>query len=100
MRIGTWWPALALAVGSAASGQEFHAPVRLEAAGKPIDVDSGHAAPYLYDFDRDGVRDLLVGQFGDGKLLVHRNAGSEARPAYAAGVAFEAGGRTATVPAG
>lgn len=47
---------------------ELAAPVRIEAAGKPIDTDTGHAAPFVGDFDGDGVRDLLVGQFGDGIL--------------------------------
>ncbi len=44
----------------------FEAPVRIEANGKPIDVTTGHSAPYVYDFDGDGVRDLLVGEFGSG----------------------------------
>ena len=60
----------------------------------------GHAAPYLYDFDLDGVRDLLVGQFGNGELLIFRNGGSDAAPVYAAGTTFEAGGAKGTVPAG
>ena len=40
--------------------------MRLEAGGTPIDVSVGHAAPYVLDFDGDGVRDLLVGEFGEG----------------------------------
>ncbi|HYE98675.1 MAG TPA: hypothetical protein VEJ18_07175, partial [Planctomycetota bacterium] len=53
--------------------QDLEAPVRLEAEGGPIDTDVGHAAPYMYDIDRDGVRDLLVGQFGQGRLRIYRN---------------------------
>ncbi|SVD51510.1 uncharacterized protein METZ01_LOCUS404364, partial [marine metagenome] len=41
---------------------KFATPVRIEANGKPIDVTTGHAAPYVYDFDGDGTRDLLVGE--------------------------------------
>ena len=47
---------------------QFAPPVRLEAAGKPIDTDVGHAAPLVVDFDGDGKNDLLVGQFGEGKI--------------------------------
>jgi len=89
-----------LLLAAAASAQEFDAPVRLKAAGAVIDTDVGHAAPYVYDFDRDGVRDLLVGQFGEGKLRIYRNKGTDRAPEYEAPVWFEAGGVVATVPAG
>ena len=39
--------------------------------GQPIDVDVGHAAPILADCDGDGVRELLVGQFGSGLLRMY-----------------------------
>jgi len=53
----------------------FAEPVRIEANGKPIDVTTGHAAPLVYDFDGDGIRDLLVGEFGSGEFSgpVHTN---------------------------
>ena len=53
----------------------FAEPVRIEANGKPIDVTTGHAAPLVYDFDDDGIRDLLVGEFGSGEFSgpVHTN---------------------------
>ena len=42
---------------------ELAPPVRLEAAGAVIDTPTiGHAAPFVGDFDGDGVKDLLVGQ--------------------------------------
>ena len=40
---------------------ELAKPVRLEAAGKPIDTEIGHAAPFVCDFDGDALKDLLVG---------------------------------------
>ena len=87
-------------VAGGAGAQEFEAPVRLEAGGKPIDVDVGHAAPYVVDWDGDGRRDLLVGQFKDGKLRIYRNTGTNEKPAFGEHVWFEAGGAHATVPAG
>ena len=55
----------------------------VQAAGAaPIDVDVGHAAPFVGDFDGDGRPDLLVGQFGDGKLRIYRNAGDAKAPRF------------------
>jgi hypothetical protein len=75
-------------------------PVRLTAAGKPIDTDVGHAAPFVGDFDGDGVRDLLVGQFGDGLLWIYKNEGTDAAPRLAAGVKFKEGTTDGRVPTG
>jgi len=54
-------------VGAALStlslAQEFEKPVRIMAGDAFINVEVGHAAPYLYDWNGDGVRDLLAGDF-------------------------------------
>lgn len=88
----------------------FEKPFRLESGGTVIDVNTGHAAPYLHDFDSDGVRDLLVGEFGAGsmtfegeayargRLRIYRNTGTDKKPHYAAFEWFTAGGRIAQVP--
>jgi hypothetical protein len=79
---------------------ELEQPVRLEAAGKPIDTDIGHAAPFVCDFDGDGVKDLLVGQFKDGILWIYRNEGTNSQPKLAAGVKFKDGKEDGRVPSG
>src|SRR4051812_8661006 len=80
--------------------KELLPPVRLRAAGKVIDTDVGHAAPCVADFDGDGVKDLLVGQFGDGILWFYKNVGTNAQPKYAAGVKFKKGAADGRVPTG
>lgn len=95
--------------------------VRIEADGAPIDVSVGHAAPYVIDFDGDGVRDLLVGEFGEGrfpdeclpadvverfgpgafassKLRVYRNIGTNSAPRFGGFQYMEAGGQVASIP--
>jgi hypothetical protein len=79
---------------------ELLPPVRLEAGGKPIDTDVGHAAPFVGDFDGDGVKDLLVGQFGEGILWIFRNEGTDAAPELAAGFKFKDGTQDGRVPTG
>ena len=75
-------------------------PFRVRADGQPIDVDIGHAAPLAADFDGDGNFDLLVGQFGEGKLRIYRNQGDNKNPRFGAYAYFKAGGADGKVPAG
>ena len=79
---------------------ELSPPVLLEADGKPIDTEVGHAAPFYGDFDGDKVPDLLVGQFGGGKLKVYRNEGTAAAPVFKNMTWFKAGADLGVVPAG
>jgi len=75
---------------------EFAAPVRLKAGEEWVRVESpGWAAPCWHDVDRDGKKDLVVGQFRGGKMKVYPNQGAGK---LAAGRWLEAGGKVAEVP--
>jgi hypothetical protein len=76
------------------------APVRLMAGGQPINVDIGHAAPFVADLHGDGSRVLLVGQFGEGKLRVYPNVGSKHEPKFDKFEWLKTGATVATVPTG
>lgn len=98
---------LAVPAGDSEPASGLAPPVRLEADGKPIDVFGGHAAPAPCDFDGDGVRDLLVGQFlGDGRILsqatmrLYRNEGTDTSPRFGEFRRLEGGGDRAWVPTG
>ncbi|GIW91034.1 MAG: hypothetical protein KatS3mg109_1466 [Pirellulaceae bacterium] len=98
-----FWTALLLVAPvapPAAAAEEFLAPVPLEAAGQPIDTEVGHAAPFVGDFDGDGVKDLLVGQFGGGALWIFRNVGTNREPKLDKGFKFQDGRPEGCVPAG
>jgi hypothetical protein len=101
MSAGLFSTLLALSVlGDDGPSRELAPPVRLMAAGKPIDTNIGHAAPFVGDFDGDGVRDLLVGQFGEGILWIYRNEGTNSSPKLAAGAKFKDGHKDGRVPTG
>ncbi len=91
---------IALLAATPAFAQELGKPVRLEADGKPIDTEIGHATPALYDFDGDGKRDLLVGQFGGGKMKIFRNLGTREKPKFGPEEFLTAGGNVVTTPTG
>jgi hypothetical protein len=80
---------------------ELSPPVRIEAAGKPIETGSvGHAAPFVGDFDGDGKPDLLVGQFEGGLLTIYRNEATGREPKLSSGQPFKTGADLGVVPAG
>lgn len=63
-------------------GEWFKKPIRIVDAKGPIDVEIGHAAPFMADLDKDGKDDLLVGQFGSGRLRIYKNVGTQAKPEF------------------
>jgi hypothetical protein len=73
------------------------APVKVRAGGGILQVDGGHLDPWVCDFDGDGKRDLLVGQFMPGKLRFYRNLGSNNRPRFDGFTYVKAAGRDAAV---
>jgi hypothetical protein len=75
----------------AAARTQLSEPMRLEAGGKPIDIELGGAAPWFGDFDGDGLGDLLVGQTEGGKLRVYRNRGDRRQPRFDDFEWFQAG---------
>lgn len=61
----------------------YSTPVKIEAAGKPIDT-FGLPSPNFADFDADGDLDLLCGEFLDG-FTYFQNEGTRREPNYTAG---------------
>lgn len=73
-------------------------PIVIEADGEPIRVTTGHAAPFVVDLDGDGLKDLVVGQFGEGRARIYRNLGTAEEPRFADFTWLEAEGEPASVP--
>lgn len=94
---------MVLAGGIAWAGEpaELEKPVQIMAGGQAIDVQGqGHSAPFFGDFDGDGINDLLVGQFDEGRLRIYRNAGTNTSPRFEDYVWFMDGADTGRVPTG
>jgi len=96
-------PVLLLGLVSNPTGDGLAAPFRVRDAAGLIDVDVGHAAPLMTDFDGDGIPDLLVGQFGEssqGKLRIYKNVGTAKEPKFEGFTWFMTGEQEARIPSG
>jgi len=74
--------------------------VKLEAGGKPIDIEIGHLVPRACDWNNDGKKDLIVGQFGGGAIRLYLNQGTDAAPVFAESSMLQAGGKPIRLDAG
>jgi hypothetical protein len=93
---------LCLLMAQTSRGEEnFADEVRVEAGGAPIDV-AGYrgAAPFVGDFDGDGLNDLLVGQYDQGRLRIYRNVGTRDKPRFDDFEWFRVNGQIAELPGG
>jgi hypothetical protein len=82
---------------------KLSAPIRVEAGGAPIVAVTGHAAPFVVDYDGDGVRDLIVGMFGNdgdakgGTGRFYKNTGTNKEPKFGAFTVLLADGKPASM---
>jgi hypothetical protein len=58
--------------------------VLVQNGGSPLAVEYayGFTAPCVADWDGDGKKDLLIGQFYQGKISFFRNQGTDAAPVF------------------
>jgi len=91
--------AAGLSLTTVAYGQ-FAEGVKLQADGKDIEARIGHLVPVAIDFNGDGKKDLLVGQFSGGQIHLYLNKGTNTAPVLTDGGVIEAGGKQISLPAG
>ena len=84
----------------AAGDYKFSEPRQLNGGEKAIEVEApGYAAPCVVDLNGDGVPDLLVGQFKEGKLGFYKGSkGEDGKLSFGAHEWLQAGGEIAKIP--
>ena len=73
---------------------------QIMAAGKPIDIEVGHLVPCVCDWNSDGKKDLIVGQFSDGAIRLYLNEGTDKEPVFKEFSFLQAGGEQIKMDAG
>jgi hypothetical protein len=94
-----WSMMLAWAMGGVSAG-DLAPPVRLLAGNEPINVEVGHAAPFMADLKGDGTQGLLVGQFRGGQLRLYPNVAKASQPRFEKFEWLHVGGKVCSIPAG
>ena len=72
----------------------------IQSEGKAINIEVGHLVPCVVDWNHDGKKDLLVGQFMGGKIRLYLNQGSDEEPLFNGFEFLKAGGKEISLPAG
>ena len=96
MGLAALWGALLCSTAFAAVQEG----TKLQADGKTIDVDIGHLVPCVLDWNGDGKKDLIVGQFSGGKIRLYLNQGTDAAPVLKESGTLKAGGKEISLPSG
>lgn len=78
----------------------FEAGFKIVADGKLINVEIGHLVPDVVDWNNDGKKDLLVGQFKEGSIRLYLNKGTDAKPVFGEFSLLAAGDKPIKLDAG
>jgi hypothetical protein len=77
----------------------FTGPDTIRDAGVPIDV-TWYGAPVMFDWNLDGAKDLVCGQFTGGYIRFYPNRGPDSAPVFNGFEYLYASGSQITLPSG
>ncbi len=78
---------------------DFQSAEIMQANGSNITV-GGHASPLVEDWNGDGKKDLLIGQFSGASILLFLNSGTNSSPILTTSAKLQADGKNLTTSAG
>ncbi|MEO0085159.1 MAG: hypothetical protein ABIK37_00870 [candidate division WOR-3 bacterium] len=90
---------LAVAALALAETPRFDGPYPILDGGVPIDVGY-YGSPVMFDWDGDGAKDLICGQFTSGMIRYYRNLGPDSAPLFNGYEFMRASGSTIILPSG
>lgn len=104
MRVGMCLGAALVAIGLLglcvhAAAPQLEDGVYIYASASPLQV-SADSAPCVADWNNDGRKDLIVGEYNYGNIRLYLNEGTDASPVFGQGVKLESGGQPITTSYG
>ena len=78
---------------------ELEAGVYIYDGSQPLGVDR-HSTPTVVDWNNDGKKDLVVGQYGYGYIWLYLNQGTDRNPVFNGGSLIQSGGSPITTTYG
>ena len=88
-----------IAAAAPAITPRFAGPEMINDAGVPIDVGY-YGAPVMFDWNLDGAKDLVCGQFTSGMIRFYPNLGPDTAPDFNGFSYLKADGAEITLPSG
>ena len=79
---------------------DYQDPFKVYANGEPIALTLGDANPLVTDWNSDGLKDLIVGQYSGGKLRYYQNDDSNDSPMFSDFAYMQADGSDITLSSG
>jgi hypothetical protein len=76
--------------------QKMGTPILIESGNKIIDCSPPYAAPTIFDLDKDGLQDLIVGTY-KGKFRFYKNKGTQKIAVYNKFSLIQANGKDALI---
>ena len=77
----------------------FKTPIYIFDGATPIDVGL-YGSPFVYDWNGDNKKDLILGQFDMGMVRFYENVGEDNDPVFFGNTFLQAGGATIQLPYG
>lgn len=84
---------------SSAETPRFNGPNYIYDGSNIIDVGN-YGAPYMFDWDLDGKKDLITGQFSSGYIRFYPNNNTDDNPQFNGFTYLDASGSRISVPSG
>jgi hypothetical protein len=86
-------------VTHAADAPDLSAGVFVQDGSGPLGV-IGYSTPTVVDWDNDGRKDLVVGQYDFGYITLYLNQGTDINPVFSGGILIESQGSPITTTYG